>query len=459
MGRTGIMTSMRELILHNTLTRTKEKFTSIEPGKVRMYTCGPTVYNHIHVGNIRTYVAADLLRRTLAYLGYSVTHVTNITDVDDKTIRGSSEAQLSLAEFTEPYAKSYLEDIQEMNILPPTHSPRATDENNIRAMIDMITKMLEDGFAYNADDGIYFRIGKLPSYGALTDLTGPVESRINNDEYDKESAADFALWKFTTSGDGAVSWEAPFGKGRPGWHIECSAMIHELLGEPIDIHTGGTDLIFPHHTNELAQTEATFGTPLTKIWFHNELVQVEDRKMSKSLGNVFRLADIRERGFSPLAYRYFLLTAHYRQKQNFTWDALLGSEHAYQNLIYTLADFPDGGSISTAYQEKFYEALLDDLGIPNALAILWTLIKDATVQPADRLITALDFDQVLGLKLEQGLKEARDIPSHVTELLQKREHARQNKDWKEADAIRDEVRAQGFVILDTETGPRARKVQ
>ncbi|HEY4506528.1 MAG TPA: cysteine--tRNA ligase, partial [Candidatus Paceibacterota bacterium] len=329
--------------LYNTLSHSLEEFEPIDPANVKIYTCGPTVYGPVHIGNLRTYTVGDILVRALRNQGYKVIHVENITDVDDKTIRSSREKKVSLKEFTSDFTNAYFKDLDNLNILRPTQSPRATEQENITAMIDMISSLIKSGHAYKSEDGVYYRISSDPEYGKLAGKVGPssegptFRSRIKNDEYEKEAVGDFALWKFQTPEDGEVGWDAPFGKGRPGWHIECSAMIHRLLGEPIDIHTGGVDLIFPHHTNEIAQTESAFGDQVANIWLHNEFIQVDGKKMSKSLGNVITLREIIKKGFSPLALRYLFLTTHYRQKQNFTWEALTAAQIALDRLTHLLA--------------------------------------------------------------------------------------------------------------------------
>lgn len=455
---------MREIKLYNTLGREKQNFSAPSDRPVKMYTCGPTVYDSIHIGNIRAYVTADILRRTLTYFGYQIDHVTNITDVDDKTIRRSREMGKTLSDLTDIYIESYLGDIAAVNILQPTHSPRATDPENLVAMIQMIEALIQKGFAYTADDGVYFSIEKASNYGELSGGVSTGKSRIQNDEYDKENASDFALWKFQTPEDGEVGWEAPFGKGRPGWHIECSAMIHRILGEPIDIHTGGVDLIFPHHTNEIAQTHSVSGDDLAKFWVHNEHLSIENTKMSKSLGNSYTLRDITSHGFEPLAFRYFLLTAHYRQKQNFTWDALEAAQTALYRLVSLLVDKEEAstgeGKIIENYHQEFESTVSDDLNMPSALAVVWEVARSGE-KPQDILSTILNFDSILGLGLKRLIQKERrnrtDIPDAVRTLAKEREIAREAKDFKKADELRDQIVRLGYEVSDSSDGPKIRK--
>lgn len=394
------------LKLYNTLSQSIEDFTPHNPNGVLMYTCGPTVYDYAHVGNFRSFVMADLLRRALEYRAFTVKQVMNLTDVDDKTIKASSEAGESLAHFTQKFEQLFIADSQELNIKEPAVRPRATE--HITEMITLINELLEKKVAYASTDGIYFKISEFKDYGALAHLAPNTEhnqTRINSDEYDKSDPRDFALWKFSTPNDGEVAWEAPFGAGRPGWHIECSAMAFKHLGPSIDIHTGGIDLIFPHHTNERAQSESASGKNFVKHWFHSNFVNIEGKKMSKSLGNFATLQTLKEKNITPLAFRYWLLTAHYRTEVNLTWEALAGAQTAYErlqnkvkNLVYP--ELVEGGNINLKYQQKFIDFIENDLNIPSALALVWTLLADKEVSNPDKKATILDFDKVLGLKLE-----------------------------------------------------------
>ncbi len=454
-----------ELKLYNTLTKQKDLFKSLEPGKVKMYTCGPTVYDNAHIGNLRAYLTADILRRVLISNGNNVNHISNITDVDDKTIKKSREENKTLANFTQEYTRNYFEDISTLNILKPTESPRATDLENIRVMIAMIEKLIEGKVAYSADDGVYFRVKYSADYGKLAGGISIGASRIVNDEYDKENASDFALWKFHALADGDVGWDASFGKGRPGWHIECSAMIHRLLGEPIDVHTGGIDLVFPHNTNEIAQTEAAFGKQIANFWVHNEFMTMEGQKMSKSLGNIITLREIKEKGFVPMALRYLTLMTHYRQKQNFTWEALDAAQTALDRLIEITKVRPSGPEgltfVTIKWRERFFDAINDDLNTPQALAVVWELVRDTSLSPNDKQVLIFEFDKVLGLDLQkqaqQRQKEISEIPEEVKKIIAERESAREAKDFKKADELRKKIQELGYLLEDTDTGTKIKK--
>jgi len=457
-------TSM-DIFLHNTLTKTNEPFKPIKQGKVGIYSCGPTVYDRIHIGNLRSFLFPDILRRLMTYAGYDVTLIRNITDVDDKTIRRSREEKISLKELTEKYEKTYFDDLALMNILPPSASPRATE--NIPEMIVLIEKLLAKKIAYAASDGIYFSISKSPKgYGLLAGMTVAEsehqKERIANDEYDKENPHDFALWKFwNEEDDGDTFWEAPFGKGRPGWHIECSAMSTKYLDQPFDIHTGGVDLLFPHHTNEIAQSEAAEGKPLAHYWLHNEHILVDGKKMSKSAQNFFTLEDIVAKGISPLAFRYWLLSAHYRTLVNVTWDSLMGSNQGLKRLVATLSTLEDSGSPETSYKNRFNAIIGDDLDTPKALALISEILKDGTLRSGTKKATILEMDTVLGLMLKEQAEEAKktlEIPEAIQDLLNEREEARKAKNWTRADEIRQTIGEKGFEILDTEAGAKLQKL-
>ena len=439
--------------MFNTFTRKPEKFVPIHGRKVRMYQCGPTVYDFAHIGNLRAYITWDILRRTLEYSGYEVKQVMNITDIDDKTIKRSHEEGVALGELTEKYEKIFLADLLLLNIKVPKYLPRAT--SHIAGMITIIEKLLRDGYAYKTDDGVYFDITKSNGYGELAelDLSAVTKSRLLGDEYDKKDARDFALWKFWTEEDGKNVFDASFGRGRPGWHIECSAMAISELGETIDIHTGGVDLLFPHHTNEIAQSEAFTGKPFVKYWMHNEFVMVDNKKMSKSLDNFFTLRTIMEKELSPITYRYWVLGTHYRSKANFTWEALKGVETAIARLMGHITD--EVGNVNVEYKKKFAEIISEDLDTPRALALTWEVAKDTNLSPADKTATLLDFDRILGLGLSP--KKVEIIPEKISSLAEARNEARKNKDWAKSDQIRDEINSLGYDILDTEKGQEIKK--
>ncbi len=427
-----------------------------------MYTCGPTVYNYPHIGNYRAYTFADIIKRVLTYEGYKVKQIMNLTDVDDKTIRDSQKEGKPLKEFTEFYTEEFYKDEKMMNILPASKFTRATDF--IREMVEIIQKLLDKGLAYKSEDGsIYFDIRKFKNYGKLSgavlaEQKENASGRIKSDEYEKDNMQDFALWKAWDEGDGNVFWETKLGKGRPGWHIECSAMSMANLGEQIDIHTGGVDNMFPHHENEIAQSEGATGkSPFVKYWMHNEWVLVDKKKMAKSFKNFYTLRDLSEKGINPLAYRLWLLMAHYRSKANFTWDALEGAETALSRLYRQYLDLgEDNGSVNEAYKQKFKEYLEDDLDTPRALTVVWDLLKDEKVSPANKRSTLLDFDKVLGLGLAE-LKEE-EVPDEITKLAKEREIARKNKDFKKSDDLREKIKQLGYEVKDIEGGYKISKL-
>jgi len=455
------------LKFYNTLSREKEEFIPLKKGEVKMYSCGPTVYNYPHIGNYRAYVFADILKRVLLYSNFKVKHIMNITDVDDKTIYNSQKEKKTLKEFTEFYTKEFYKDIESLNILKPTKFTKATDY--IDEMVKIIKKLLEKKFAYKSSDGsIYFDIRKFKNYGKLsgitleqlketTSLTPQKYGRIISDEYEKENAQDFALWKAYDKEDGNVFWENELGKGRPGWHIECSAMSMKNLGEQIDIHTGGVDNIFPHHENEIAQSECATEKQFVKYWMHNEWVLVNHKKMAKSFNNFYTLKDLVEKKINPITYRFWLLMANYRTKVNFVWEAIEGADTALKRLYRLYMELGDvNGKINKEYQNKFKKYIEDDLDTPRALVLLWDLIKDEKISSADKKTTILDFDKVLGLDFK-NLKEEK-IPKEVKELAEEREKARKNKDFKKSDELRKKIEKLGYEIKDNPEGYKIEKI-
>ncbi len=450
-----------DIHLYNTLTSTKELFSPLKKGEVSLYHCGPTVYDHVHIGNLRTFVFDDIIRRVFEYNDYKVIQVMNITDVDDKTIRKSLEEGTTLEEFTRRYERLFFEDIAALNILTPHKLPRATD--HIQTIIKLIQRLLEKKIAYETKDGIYFSIGLSKDYGKLAHLNVDNESRerIANDEYEKENPRDFALWKFHVPEDGDIAWNAPFGTGRPGWHIECSAMCMEELSETIDIHSGGTDLIFPHHVNEIAQSEAATGKQFVRYWLHGAFITVDDAKMAKSKNNFTKLADLREEHVSPLSYRYWLLTAHYRTQANFSLESVRSAQTALIRLInqFILLGSEDG-TVVTSYQDKFQKLINDDFDMPRALALAWELIKDKNISHPDKRSTLLNFDRVFGFNLHEVVetisteKNNEEVPAEILALVEAREEARKDKNWEMADAVRDEMLARGWNVIDTDKGPQ-----
>ena len=444
------------LKFHNTLTKELDIFKPLDPSgkKVGLYSCGPTPYNYAHIGNFRAYILADIVRRSLGYCGYEVKHIMNLTDVDDKTIRDSQKAGKTLNEFTTFYADEFKNDSLGLNILPPNIYARAVE--HIPQMVALIEELLKKGYAYKSDDGsVYFDIHKDKEYGQLSTITlaeqlANAAGRIKLDEYEKDNANDFALWKAWDESDGDVFWQTSLGKGRPGWHIECSAMSMEYLGESFDIHTGGVDLIFPHHENEIAQSECATGKKFVNYWLHNEWVMVENKKMSKSAGNFVTLRTIVERGINPIAFRLLVLMSHYRSPVNFTWEALEGAKQALKRLSTHILELPEGGSVNTEYQNQFKTIIENDLDTPKGLALLWEVLKDEALNSADKKATLLDFDKVLGLGL--ALFKKVEITTDIQNLINKRDAARQAKDWKKSDELRAEIEAFGFIVKDTEHG-------
>lgn len=456
-----------DIKLYNTLSRKKETFKPLKKGFVGLYTCGPTVYGYVHIGNFRSFIFEDILRRVLQAHAYKVKHIMNVTDVDDKTIAASQKAGKKLGEFTKQHEKAFETDLKKIHILLPT-KPFVRATEHVPEMITLIQKLLRRGYAYEKDGSVYFDVSRFAPYGKLAHLdkkglrTG---ARIDVDEYAKDAAQDFVLWKAKKDGD--PSWPAPFGEGRPGWHIECSAMSLKYLGQRFDIHAGGVDLVFPHHENEIAQSEAVTGKPFVRYWLHGEHLLVDGHKMSKSLGNTFTLRALEEKGFSPLDFRYLAISAHYRSKLNFTWDSLQSAANARKELEEFVRDLlkdikmglknkKEARQPYAPVEKQFFAALADDLGTPKALGILWKFIrayrKAKTRQKARAAYALLlDCDKILGL----GLRDIKllQISDTIRQLVEKREFARKNKHWLEADSLREKIRQAGWNVDDTPTGP------
>ncbi|MFO1521460.1 MAG: cysteine--tRNA ligase [Kiritimatiellia bacterium] len=463
------------LHFYNTLTRSLERFEPLDPTLVRMYTCGPTVYNYAHIGNFRAYVFEDILKRHLLYRGYKVLHIMNLTDVDDKTIRGANEAGLALNDFTKPFIDAFFEDLKTLSIVPADRYPAAT--GHLAEMIDMIQTLLDKGIAYRGEDGsIYFSIEKFPEYGKLAHLDREgmrAGARVAADEYAKDNVADFALWKAWTEKDGPVKWDSPFGPGRPGWHIECSAMAMKYLGETFDIHCGGVDNIFPHHEDEIAQSEACTGRMFVKTWLHCEHLVVDGKKMSKSLGNFFTLRDLIGKGFTGREVRMELLAARYRQSLNFSLDGL-GERRAALNriddfrerLTVTAAGTAPGAAPAWAQQAEtdYTVAMDDDLNTPEALVAVFDMVSAGNralnqnaCPPAEAAAALAVLDRIDG-----GLgilkPAAAAIDPELQALLDRRAAARKAKDWPEADRIRDEFAKRGWAVKDTAQGPKLSRI-
>jgi cysteinyl-tRNA synthetase len=467
------------LRLHNTLTGTKDVFEPIEPGHVGMYTCGPTVWNFAHIGNLRAFMFYDLLRRQLHASGYRVTHVMNLTDIDDRILDQAMHAGTTIGEYIKPYVAAFFEDMSAMRAQPAEHYPRATE--HIPEMVAMITTLLERGFAYVAEGDVYFRIESFPRYGALSHLDRSglrAGARVVADRYDKESVSDFALWKRAQPGDEKLgaAWDAPFGLGRPGWHIECSAMSKHYLGETLDIHSGGIDLLFPHHENEIAQSEAANGKPFVRVWLHSEhLAEATGEKMSKSAGGFTTLRDLIAAGHDPLAVRFFLIAnAHYRQRIRLTTEAL----HASAEQVRRLRDFAervrrtdpapaaDEDLIARIAEVRaaYLGALDDDLNLPQGIGVVFELVREANAALDEGRVGAGARGALLGL-LEQvdghldvmGGEEP-GLAEEVERLIAEREAARAAKDFARADRIREELRERGIALEDSRDGVRWRRV-
>ena len=442
------------LKFYNFFSRKTEDFKPLSD-VVGFYTCGPTVYDFVHIGNWRTFVFEDILKRVLLFNGYKVKHVMNITDIDDKIIKGARDQGLGYRELAEKYTKGFFEDLEKLNITSADLYPRATE--NIDLMISLISTLLEKGFAYKATDGIYFSVEKFKNYGKLSGLSRQnlkKGARIDSDLYDKENWADFALWKFpqpSSSPGFEPSWDAPFGRGRPGWHIECSAMSMKYLGDSVDIHTGGVDLLFPHHENEIAQSEAAIGKKFVNFWMEGEHLLVEGEKMAKSLGNVFTLSDLAKRGVEPLSLRYLFLTAHYRSKLNFTWKSLEAAQNALSNLRETVTTWDDPKVGCAEFEGNFKEAINNDLDLPKALAVMWEMVKSDYPASAKHQ-SVLVMDKVLGLGLD-GVEKG-ELPEGAKKLIEIREELRKRGDFGRSDKIRKQLLKMGVEVEDTKDGPR-----
>ena len=463
------------LKLFNTRTRAEEELAPQEAGRVRMYCCGPTVHNFAHIGNFRTFVSTDLLRRYLQFKGLVVEHVMNITDVEDKIIKAVRDTRRTLKDFTGEYEAAFLQDFDALNCLRPTHLPHATDY--IPEIISLIEKLMARGVAYKSPDGsIYFSIDKYQGagcrYGQLLNLNFEqmrVGERVSNDEYAKESVADFALWKARVPEDGDVFWPSPWGEGRPGWHIECSAMSMKLLGPTFDLHLGGEDLIFPHHEDEIAQSEGATGQTFVKHWVHCAHLLVEGKKMAKSLGNFFTFRDLIAKGYNGREIRCLLIQAHYREQFNFTFDGLNSARAnlaRIDELIAKLRELASGASAAAEPEvlQNFEKALDGDLNISGAWGAIFDWIRDKNRQIAENKLTreqvasALATWEKLDLVLGLGVKKSEDAPPELLALLDERQAARKAKNFARSDAIRDELKSKGWQIEDTPKGPRLKRL-
>ena len=463
------------LHVFNTLSRQLEDFQPLRPDKVLLYTCGPTVYDFAHIGNFRTYVFEDILRRTLEFFNYTVDQVMNITDVDDKTIRGAIRQGTTLEKYVQPYIDAFFEDLDALHIQRASAYPKATDF--IPQMIEKIEALIAKGVAYAGKDGsVYFAIERFPQYGCLSHLdlsslqVGASE-RVTADEYDKDNVSDFVVWKaWNEERDGEIYWDSPWGRGRPGWHLECSVMAMQLLGASLDIHCGGVDNIFPHHENEIAQSECLSGQQFSKYWMHSEHLVVDGKKMSKSLGNFYTLRDLLEKGYTGTQVRYLLMQTHYKTKLNFTLQGLEAAKGSLQRLddfILRLQNIQDEVSeegmateVTNKYLQEFSDSLSDDLNMSAALAAVVEMVREihtladqakVSQRAAQYVLDALEkMNAVLGvLNFEVGQRKA---PPEVEEALAERIEARKNKDWARADELRDFITQSGFTIEDTSQG-------
>lgn len=463
---------------YNSLTRKKESFSPVDPQDVRIYTCGPTVYHYVHIGNLRTFLFEDILRRTLKYFGYGLTQVMNLTDVDDKTIRGAIRDKVTLEQFTKPFIAAFFDDLKTLHVQPAEHYPAATDY--ITQMIQMIEGLIKKGVAYLGTDGsVYFSIEKFPHYGCLShlklhELKVGASDRVLNDEYDKENLSDFVLWKaYDPERDGQIFWESPFGKGRPGWHLECSVMAMQILGETIDIHVGGVDNMFPHHENEIAQSEAYSGKKFVNLWMHAEHLIVDGKKMSKSLGNFYTLRDLLNKGFDGTSIRYLLIQTHYKTQLNFTFAGIQAAKVSLQRLqdfIFRLSHVSQEKG-SGAYQpiidkleKEFAAGLSDDLNISHSLAALYDFVRDINGLIDQNSLGKEEAQACLQLLKRMNLvlavmkfDEEEAIPEHVQSLFQQRLQARQDKNWALSDSLRNDILAQGYLIEDSASGARLKK--
>ncbi|OGO81723.1 MAG: cysteine--tRNA ligase [Clostridiales bacterium GWC2_40_7] len=452
--------------LFNTLTKQKEEFVPLEEGHVKMYSCGPTVYQYAHIGNLRTYVFMDILRRVLKYNGYTLNHVMNITDVghlvadadegEDKMLKTAKEQKKTPWEIAEYFTGVFFKDAAALNIGMPEIVPRAT--GHINEMIEFIAGLVDKGYAYETSNGIYFDIGRFEGYGKLSglDLEGQIAgARVDVNE-EKRHPADFALWKKAPK-EHIMQWPSPWGMGYPGWHIECSAMSRKYLGDVFDIHTGGVDHIPVHHENEIAQSEALIGKPAVNYWMHGEFLLVDNGKMSKSLGNTYTVDDLKKNGIDPLAFRYLCLNANYRSKLNFTWEVIKSAQVSLDRLLEGVLVHRSGvekiePEVLSAFKRDFEEAVNDDLNIPRALGIVWNIVRYGK-KSKDLYQLLLEMDSILGLDIA-NVKESRsdEIDPEIQELVNQRQQARKDKNWKLADEIRDKLKGMGITLEDTPQG-------
>lgn len=453
------------LTLWNTLHRSLEEFKPIKGKNVGLYTCGPTVYNPATIGNLRTYVFEDILKRTLILLGYKVHHVMNITDVghlvgdgdtgDDKVEKEAAKQGRDAWEIAKQYEKLFDKDLSRLNVMAPTGKDRPHATDYIKEQIALVEKLEDKGYTYRISDGIYFDTTKFDGYGKLSgqrigDKQSGVRIELNRE---KKHPTDFALWKFSPADSvRQMEWNSPWGRGFPGWHIECSAMAEDLLGQPFDIHCGGVDHIAVHHENEIAQSEAAFGKPLANYWLHGEFLLVDGGRMGKSEGNAYLLDDLIAKGFDPLAYRFYCLGTHYRSKLNFTWEGMEGAQNAWRKLQAEARRLPAAkGKAKGEWLLKFTKAMSDDLNTSEALAVVWEMLKSKT-DDKEKSINLLAMDEVLGLGLTDVIGKPIKAPAQIVELAEARQLARESKDWAKSDELREAIKAKGWLIEDGKNG-------
>ena len=466
--------------VYNSLTRRVEELKPLEGNEIRLYTCGPTVYNFAHIGNFRAYAFEDILRRVVQFNGMKIRQVMNLTDVDDKTIRGANAAGVALTDYTKTYKDAFFADLKKLNIQPAEVYPAATD--HIPEMIALVQKLMDKGVAYQSEDGsVYFKVREFPGYGKLAHIDFDNQRtglRCAADEYDKENVGDFALWKAWEESDGPVGWDSPWGRGRPGWHIECSAMSMKYLGETFDLHTGGIDNLFPHHENEIAQAEAATGKEFVRTWMHCAHLRVNGEKMSKSAGNFFTLRDLLEKGYTGREIRYVLINAHYRTGLNFAFSALEDARKALDKIDRCVEGISGsrvehvesaGQIVVPEWAEKclaeFTDAVNDDLNLPRAFAAVFDLVRQTngavatmTKEVSSAVLGVFKrMDEVLGVIFFENEKKQEEIPAEVKQLLDARAEARKSKNWAESDRLRDEIAALGWTVKDSREGQSLEK--
>lgn len=477
---------MNKIYFYNTLGRKLEEFKPIKPGEVSIYSCGPTVYSYQHIGNLRSYIFADILKKTLISNGYKVKHVINITDVghltsdadegEDKMEKASTKEGKTAKEIADYYFQVFHDDLGKLNIADPDFWPKASE--HIKEQIELIKKLEQKGFTYKTTDGIYFDTSKFPEYGKLSgqNLT-KIKAGSRVDLRDKKNPTDFALWKFSENpGKRQQEWESPWGIGFPGWHLECSAMSMKYLGETIDIHTGGEDHINIHHTNEIAQSEGATGKTFVHYWLHGAFLTFKGEKVSKSKGGLYTLADLEKLGYKPMHFRYLVLGTHYRKPLDFSLDSLDAARNAYERMINIISDIKDDGKINKEYLAKFQEKIDNDLDTPGALAILWSLLRDEKAEGKIQTITKamnvlgliinyelkkyeITLSENIGIKDMVEIKSNEYLPEKVIQMTGGREQSRKDKNWKLSDELRDKIKEQGYLVEDTPDGPKIKKIE